>query len=278
MRDAVCGWPHRVRPVAHPLTWLCVGAHPGGHADKWDAPPPSGDSHLCAACSLTRTDPPGQRTTDKILNHAVRWLLVAVLCSQPAHGTFSGARTDRAWLHSAITYCTVSGDGSALPPSVINWNCEYCRRDIVSGFRVVTTISNAATDTQGYFGVDTTLRECTVAFRGTEKTFDDIILTDLLGIKSTAPEFGRPAIRVHRAFYSDYRSVADALVSAVGIAEQGGACDAYLFTGHSLGGAIATLAAVDIARRDTVLMRRVAQVRSPCASPTHTIQPTHLPY
>lgn len=113
----------------------------------------------------------------------------------------------------------------------------------VADFDLSATFGNAATDTQGIIGVlggDTLL----VAFRGTTNLRD--ILFDLRAARQVIPYDGMrdSPVRVHGGFIDAYESVRQAAVLDI-IRES--EYKTVIFTGHSLGAALATLGALDAA-------------------------------
>jgi len=104
-------------------------------------------------------------------------------------------------------------------------------------------ISNNKTDTQCYIYEHDGLS--VISFRGTQKNLKDI-LTDIWAFKRHIPFTHTKRIRVHRGFYRAYMSVRDEILDEL-ITHK---TDKVLITGHSLGGALATLCAVDIQKND----------------------------
>ena len=100
-------------------------------------------------------------------------------------------------------------------------------------------IENKKTDTQCY--VFTEGKITYIAFRGTELKLKDIF-TDLWAFKKDIPFKNTKGIRVHGGFLKAYMSVRDDILSKV--IELGN--HRIIATGHSLGGALATLCSVDL--------------------------------
>jgi predicted lipase len=127
---------------------------------------------------------------------------------------------------------------------------KVCRLSYVSkydfnDFKLTARFDNKATDTQGLFGVayDNTL---VVAFRGTEETKLADWLTDLKFSQEIFP-YGDAShtIKVHSGFLKAYKSVRDAVLEEARKTKY----KRIICTGHSLGGAVANLYAVDISFR-----------------------------
>lgn len=110
-------------------------------------------------------------------------------------------------------------------------------------FKLLARFENKGTDTQGMFG-EVNKDTFVIAFRGSEETGVADWITDLKISQQVFPykESGNKKIKVHYGFIEAYQSVREAVLK--------GAKDTPLkkiiCTGHSLGGALATLAALDI--------------------------------
>lgn len=130
-------------------------------------------------------------------------------------------------------------------------------------FDPVSFIENRDTDTQAWIFWNTTKKRIVVAFRGTEQTEFKDLLTDASLIPSRiAAEDGTLAPSnqsmdeqsdpwVHSGFLRGYLSVASEVKEIVQqIVGQERNRWEILFTGHSLGGALTTLCAYDIAKME----------------------------
>lgn len=96
-----------------------------------------------------------------------------------------------------------------------------------------------AQDAQSYVWFDEKHRKAFVVFRGTESKKD--ILADM-DIRHTKLDNMPKDIRVHRGFYKQMRSLVPSLTDLLD--EKKSSYDSVVFCGHSLGGALATLAVV----------------------------------
>ena len=109
-------------------------------------------------------------------------------------------------------------------------------------FQLTAKFENKATDTQGAFGIaygDTFV----VVFRGSEETGIEDWITDLKFIRQVFPYGeGSKKSKVHFGFIEAYRSVRKVVLQAAKDTE----LQQVVTTGHSLGGGLATLAALDI--------------------------------
>lgn len=119
----------------------------------------------------------------------------------------------------------------------------YSNRCDDSNFRLVARFENKGTDTQGFAGEafgDTFL----IGFRGSEETGTADWITDLKFVLSAYPfvPAGAGAVKVHYGFIQAFSSVRDAILQMVRDSKQ----HKVLTTGHSLGGALAVLAALDV--------------------------------
>ncbi|KAJ3101033.1 hypothetical protein HK100_004610 [Physocladia obscura] len=126
------------------------------------------------------------------------------------------------------------------------WNCTTCISDS-EGTTEVSTFGGTPFAASGYTAANLNSKKLIVAFRGTS-SFDTWI-SDLLIAK---PDYDLPAAppgtKVHYGFLSLWQAVRDEVIQNVEnlLGKHGTKNINILFTGHSLGGALATIAAADI--------------------------------
>ena len=119
----------------------------------------------------------------------------------------------------------------------------YINQFNLRDFKLSAIFENKGTDTQGAFGIS--YRDVfTVIFRGSEETGVMDWITDLKFVQKVFPyaESNNRKVKVHYGFIQAYKSVREAVLQAAKETPH----RQIICTGHSLGGALATLAALDI--------------------------------
>ncbi len=136
--------------------------------------------------------------------------------------------------YAAATYCKANLE---------NWNCG---RPCNNGPKLseITIIQNAADATFGYVGYNSATNEIVVAFRGSADIQNWI--TNLEFVQCAYPSvYGA---KVHHGFYAAYLNMEGQMLSAIQNLRTKHASAGIDVTGHSLGAAFATFAAVAIKR------------------------------
>lgn len=130
---------------------------------------------------------------------------------------------------SAITYCPEN--------SVNDWTCNLCNE--IPNFKVVETFWDEFTSTFCYFG---SLDNCNyvLAFEGSQDTQDAKID---FNYSKLVPYKQHPTAKVHGGFWTAYTSIRDEIYSLIKSQQ---CLDSLHIVGHSLGGALATLASLDL--------------------------------
>lgn len=136
------------------------------------------------------------------------------------------------------TYCSVD--------SVTAWNCPTCKQGSLANFKLTHKFFDANTNTFGYAGLAPAAGENIIvfSFRGATPSAGRNWITDLNAQRMPYP--GLRGATVHKGFYNSYLSIARQVnLAAKSLLANCQGCHIYV-TGHSLGGAIATLAAADL--------------------------------
>lgn len=139
---------------------------------------------------------------------------------------------------SQATYCSVD--------SVTSWTCPTCKQGSLTNFKLTHKFFDANTNTFGFAGLAPAAGENIIvfSFRGATPSAGRNWITDLNAQRMPYP--GLRGATVHKGFYNAYLSVARQVnLAAKSLLANCQGCHIYV-TGHSLGGAIATLAAADL--------------------------------
>lgn len=112
----------------------------------------------------------------------------------------------------------------------------------LKGTELVAALHGTSADLRGYVAYRRSSKQVIVAFSGT-RTLSQSML-DCHFSKRKHP--GNPRCRVHRGFWRLYRGIADQAFAGVKKALDEHEVDELVLTGHSMGGAISYLLAVDL--------------------------------
>ncbi|KAI9029623.1 Alpha/Beta hydrolase protein [Phycomyces nitens] len=137
---------------------------------------------------------------------------------------------------AANAYCRAVVPGN-------KWNCKHCSQDDI----LVSTFDSSKYDTNGYVARNDKSKVINLVFRGTSSLPN--FVADFEFIAQTYPPVS--GAKVHTGFYKAYMEVQKDVVSSM--IEQITAYPNYqvVVSGHSLGGALATIGALDLYQRDT---------------------------
>ncbi|MCG3219241.1 MAG: lipase family protein, partial [Candidatus Heimdallarchaeota archaeon] len=113
-------------------------------------------------------------------------------------------------------------------------------------FKVTQKFYNETTDTRGYVAISETLKIVVLAFRGTHG--DTNWLNNLNIKRDKFPKVGRLFFKpkVHSGFLKGYKSIKNAVTLTIDQLVQQYPTHKFMITGNSLGGAIASIAAIDL--------------------------------
>jgi triacylglycerol lipase len=143
-------------------------------------------------------------------------------------------------------YTVMNGGQAALPPGYVQTSLIQADNVVLAAMAAphpAVAAMTQNTDTFGLMGHNAATRSAFVSFRGTADVED--WLADL----DAVPEDYRPVAgfgQVHAGFQDVYQLVRQSIAANLAAATAG--CDRILITGHSLGAALAVLAAPDIFR------------------------------
>lgn len=112
----------------------------------------------------------------------------------------------------------------------------------MAGCRPLTVISSLITDVTGLVAVDSTNRKIVVNFRGSKSARNWLANLDFTAI----PTDICPGCTVHQGFWNSWLEARPRILTAVKDAVARNPGYGIVSTGHSLGGAIATLAAANL--------------------------------
>ena len=164
--------------------------------------------------------------------------------------------------------------------TVMNWSCGNACRTATADFHVFNVYTNLSTGNSGFSGIDHESEKIVVAFRGTYNTANWIQDLDFWSMPYPHPACGA-LCTIHRGFYSAYNSMRDQLIQDVLAMHEQYPSYSLFVTGHSLGGAMAVLCAIEFT---TWNMPKTAQppasqpaAKVLAASPYRENTPQHKP-
>jgi len=134
------------------------------------------------------------------------------------------------------------------PELITQWNCYWCTFPQAFNVTVVKVVYNSQTHIQGFVGIYKDNRKRStigVAMRGTVM-LDPVNWLHNIDFRLVSYD-GSKTVKVHSGFLSDFQSVYLDIRGGVFLARQRcPTCKRLVVTGHSLGGALATLVALDL--------------------------------
>ncbi|PKI38878.1 hypothetical protein CRG98_040728 [Punica granatum] len=184
-----------------------------------------------------------------------RWLgLIAVSCLL----AISGARelqvkhvTHKAKYNHTLATILVEYASAVYEPdlmALLTWTCDRCN-DLTKGFEVIQLVVDVQHCLQAFVGVAADLNAIVIAFRGTQEHSIQNWIEDLYWKQLDINYPGMPGAMVHHGFYFAYynTTIRPGILSAVKRAKKLYGDIDIMVTGHSMGGAMASFCALDLA-------------------------------
>ncbi|KAL2610731.1 hypothetical protein R1flu_029304 [Riccia fluitans] len=134
------------------------------------------------------------------------------------------------------------------PPSLLAWNCSRCQ-GLTAGFKIEELVVDVPHCLQAYVGVAEDLKAIVISFRGTQETSYQNWAEDLYFRQLDLNYPGIEDAMVHSGFYSAYHNTTlrEGVVKGVQAILATRDDLGTIVTGHSMGGAMASLCALDLA-------------------------------
>jgi len=183
--------------------------------------------------------------------YTVLMVVAVIMLSITTTGAY-GLVNVTSWNYSTgYTYLMASYAAYCPRADLNRWDCKWCNNNTdISSFKVQAFASDFKTDTFGYISVSKSLKQVMVSFRGTQADSLRNWAVDLKAAKLT-PYQNYTGVQVHEGFQKAYLALKNQVLSAVQTQLSRNPGYAVVLTGHSLGAALATLAAIDISRITT---------------------------
>eukprot|EP01116_Phalansterium_solitarium_P025460 TRINITY_DN9753_c0_g1_i1.p1 TRINITY_DN9753_c0_g1~~TRINITY_DN9753_c0_g1_i1.p1 ORF type:complete len:332 (+),score=58.81 TRINITY_DN9753_c0_g1_i1:108-1103(+) len=161
--------------------------------------------------------------------------------SGPFPGPYAFSLAQHYVLYSFAAYCD--------PLSIMQWRCQYC---VAPGLETPAVKFLLSNETYNVFGWAGSLSDqVIISFRGTEPDSLDNWIEDLK-TATMRPYPDVPNALVHDGFYEAYKAVRDQVRVAAKLLQLQNPNKPMVITGHSLGGALAQLCAVDLVQSGVV--------------------------
>ncbi|KFY88979.1 hypothetical protein V498_06567 [Pseudogymnoascus sp. VKM F-4517 (FW-2822)] len=141
--------------------------------------------------------------------------------------------------YAAAAYCSNNGDSSGTPITCAAGNCPDVQA--ANAVSVLEFDSSILTDMQGFLSVSTDRQEIVLAFRGSSS-----IRNFIADLNFAYVDFGCSDCSAHAGFATAWYEPRSAILAALKTTTAKYPSYKLVITGHSLGGAVATLAAGDI--------------------------------
>ncbi|KAJ1297142.1 hypothetical protein BS78_01G355400 [Paspalum vaginatum] len=134
--------------------------------------------------------------------------------------------------------------------ALYTWTCSRCN-DLIRGFEMTCIIVDVQNCLQAFVGVDHNTNAIIVSIRGTQENSVQNWIKDILWKQVDFDYPNMPNAKVHIGFYSSYNNtlLRPVITNAVHKARKLHGNMGIIVTGHSMGGAIASFCALDLAIR-----------------------------
>ena len=126
-----------------------------------------------------------------------------------------------------------------------NWQCDVCLQ-YLQGFKVHGIASDDSLEILAYTGYDSNLQAIVVAFRGTERNLANWLRVNFAFFREDPDTIGSNIGTVHIGFNDAYTSLQTEIRDHIRQLKSTYPQAPLYVTGHSLGGAMATLCALDL--------------------------------
>ncbi|KAL9685978.1 hypothetical protein QQ045_023433 [Rhodiola kirilowii] len=131
---------------------------------------------------------------------------------------------------------------------LFDWTCSRCD-GVIEDFEIVELIVDVQHCLQAFVGVDKDINAIVIAFRGTQEHSIQNWVEDLYWKQLDVSYPGMPDAMVHHGFYFAYHNTTmrPGILSAIKTANEIYGEMKIIVTGHSMGGAMASLCGLDLA-------------------------------
>ncbi|KFY59879.1 hypothetical protein V497_04033 [Pseudogymnoascus sp. VKM F-4516 (FW-969)] len=141
--------------------------------------------------------------------------------------------------YAAATYCSNNANSSGTPITCEADNCPDV--EAANAVSVLEFDNSIITDQQGFLSVSTIRKEIVLAFKGSAS-----IRNFLADLNFALVDFGCPGCKAHVGFTAAWLEPRSAILAALAKTRAQYPDYKIVTTGHSLGGAVATLAALEL--------------------------------
>lgn len=170
--------------------------------------------------------------------------LYAVACAAYPKPNASAARFD---VDDAITMALLSSIAYCID-DIDSWSCKYCLDDRVKNYKPLHQLVNDSIDTHGYVALNDVDQQIIISFRGTEDLRNWITDLNAFSKADMVLPFceGQTKVFLHSGFFNAYMSVRDQMLQILSELDIIKPNYQVYVIGHSLGAAVATIAALDL--------------------------------